>query len=396
MADQRRSAGVTLPMVLGVLLVTLALGFLLKSPCLGPWDGRQYTRLCYSDVVPLYQAEGLDRGLVPYLEAPNEYPVLTGFTMALAGLPARSYSSFFNWNALLLSAFAAVTAFALWQLVGARALFFVAAPTLLIYGFVNWDLLAVMLATLGTWAYLRGRDGPSGALLGLGAAAKLSPGLLVVPFALGRHREGRSRAALTLVGAAAASWVVVNLPIAASAFGRWAEFFRFNSTRPADWDSLWFLLQRHLGFPESTRLVNALSAAAFVLAAVAAWWFAERRRPGFPAWTFGFPILVVFLLTSKVYSPQFSLWLLPWFALTLPAPGLFAAFSAAEVAVFITRFQFFAQMDGLGGLPFGAFETALLVRAAILVACLVVWVRRPAPSPRGEPAPDTVPEGALA
>ncbi len=377
---------ITLGLVLGATALTLAVGFLWKSPCLGPWDGRQYTRLCYSDVAALYAMEGIDRGLIPYIEARNEYPVLTGFTMALAGVPARSYASFFSWNALLLAGLGLVTAYALYRMVGARALYFALAPTLLVYGFVNWDLLAVALATLGTWAFLRRRDGLAGVLLGLGAAAKLYPALLVVPFAIGRLREGRPDRATALAGGAAAAWTAVNLPIAIAAPERWAEFFRFNGSRPADWDSIWFLTQRHFSFPESTVLVNLLSAASFAALAGLLWWLARRRRPHVPAWSLGFPLLVAFLLTGKVYSPQFSLWLLPWFALALPDPRLFAAFSLADVAVFVTRFEFFARTLDLGGVPFEAFEAALLVRAAVLAVCLGAWVRRRAPEPEPEPA----------
>ena len=47
-----------------------------------------------------------------------------------------------------------------------------------------------------------------------------------------------------------------------------------------------------------------------------------------------------FLLTNKVYSPQYGLWLLPWFALVFPDLRIFLAFEATEVAVFITRFSF--------------------------------------------------------
>ena len=388
MERSRRS----LAIVLGATVVTLGLGFALKAPCLGPWDGRQYTRLCYSDIVPLFFTEGLDRELVPYLEAPNEYPVLTGLTQAFAGIPADSPSSFFVWNAVLLTAFALVTAAVLHRLAGLRALYFAAAPTLLIYGFVNWDLLAVTLATLGTWAFLRSRDGPAGVALGLGAAAKLYPGFLLAPFALDRLRARRWSGAALLAGAGALTWAAVNLPFALAAPGRWSLFFTFNAERPVDWDSLWHVTQRHLGWPASIPVANALSAIAFVALAALLWWAAERARPGFPAWTFGFPLLVAFLLTAKVYSPQFSLWLLPWFALTLPSLPLFAAFSAAEVAVFVTRFLFFAEMDGLpGGVPFWAFEAALLVRAAVLVAALALWVRgarRPEEARAPVPAPE--------
>jgi uncharacterized membrane protein len=369
-----------LRLVLIVTLLALGLGLALKAPCLRPWTGQQYTELCYSDIVPLFHTERLDEGRIPYLEARNEYPVLTGFGMALAGIPATTYASFFLWNAAMLAALGLVTSWALTRLVGVRALFFAAAPTLVVYSFVNWDLIAVALAALGTWAYLRDRDGPAAVLLGLGAAAKIFPALLVVPFALGRLRERRPARAAVLAGGSAAAWAAVNVPVALAAPERWSEFFRFSSERPSDWDSIWRLVQRTWDWPATTRGVNLAAALAFVALAVLLWWLASVRRPGFPAWTFGFPLLVAFLLTSKVYSPQFSLWLLPWFALALPSPGLFVAFSVAEMLVFATRFSFFGWMADLPGLPGAWFEVALLVRAAVLVACLVAWVRRPAPT----------------
>lgn len=375
----------TLAIVLGVAILTLVLGFLQKSPCLGPWDGRQYTLLCYSDIVPLFHTERLDEGAVPYLEADNEYPVLTGLAMALAGIPADSSRSFFVWNALMLGALGLVTAGALARLVGRRALFFAAAPTLLIYAFVNWDLVAVAAATLGTWAFLRRRDGLAGLALGVGAAAKLYPGLLVIPFAVQRLRErGADRAGL-IAGTAAGAWLAVNLPFALLAPERWSLFFRFSAERPADWDSIWHVTQRHLDWPGSTGAVNLVAGVAFVGLAAGLWLAASRLRPGFPAWTFGFPLIAAFLLTGKVYSPQFSLWLLPWFALALPRLPVFLAFSAAEVAVFVTRFRWFAEMAGQdGGVPFWTFEVAILARAAVLVWALALWVRRPTTDPDPE------------
>jgi uncharacterized membrane protein len=378
--------------VLAATAATMAVGWLLKSPCLGSWaDGRQYTRLCYSDVAALYASDdrdrGLDEGRFPYVDGENEYPALTGVVMWLAAVPATSYASFFNWTAVLLLAAALLTSWALYRAAGNRALLFALAPTLLIYGFVNWDLVAVSLATVGTAAFLQGRDAPAGALLGAGAAAKVYPGLIALPMALDRLRRGRGADAARLLAVTATVWAAVNLPFAALGFDRWSEFFRFNSARGADWDSVWFFLARHLGFVWNTNVLNMVTVLAFASGAVVVWRAAERARPGFPAWTFAFPLIVVFLLTNKVYSPQYGLWLVPWFALTLPDLRLFAAFELADVAVFVTRFQYFARLDDVGpGLPFWSFEVAVLIRAAILIACVVAWVRRPAP----QPAPSTL------
>src|SRR5581483_6190014 len=165
----------------------------------------------------------------------------------------------------------------------------------------------------------------------------------------------------------------------------WWEFFRFNAARPADWDSLWFIgCHRLTGqlYCGHTGAINLASAALFVIGCLALWRLRRRRAPGLQWWTLGFPILVVFLLTNKVYSPQYGLWLLPWFALALPDLRLFALFEAADVAVFLTRFSWFGRYSNLGGLPIGAFEIAVLVRSVVLLICLAAWVRRPEPGRR--------------
>jgi uncharacterized membrane protein len=400
------------------LLLNLCLGLLIKSqpkiedghisaPCaVGDWkDGKQFTHLCYSDIVSLYRTEHLEHGRRPYLDpcpldrsrpsvdpVCDEYPVLTMYAMWLTARPFTGAGGFFLANALLLTVAAVVVAVCLHVLCGRRALWFVLAPTLLVYGFMNWDLLAVAFATSGTVAFMRGRDRISGVLLGLGTAAKLYPVLLAVPFAMERIEQGDPRGAARLVLWSGGAWLAVNLPFALVASDGWSRFFRVSADRPPDLDSLWFIgcrwatggfpcLRDPLGLISPLRLANVLSAAAFLLTAALVLWLRVRRQPDFPRWTYVLPLLILFLLTSKVYSPQFSLWLLPWFALALPglgrisALGLFAAFEAADVAVFVTRFTWF----GVGGPDQWVFETAVVLRALVLVACLVAWVREPSP-----------------
>lgn len=392
-----------LGLVMACLATTLALGIALKAPCAsGDWgDGRQYRSYCYSDIVPLYGTEQLTGGRLPYLDACasadgecDEYPVLSMYTMRLAAWMSDGVAGFFYANVVLLSIAAFVVLVCLYLLVGSRALYFAVAPTLLIYGFMNWDLLAVAFATAATLAYLNRRDVWAGALLGLGAAAKIYPALLLLPFILGRFRDREPDRGIHLAWAGAGAWVAVNLPFVLAAPKSWWEFFRFNGVRPADWDSLWFIACNRITgnlYCGHTRLINVASAVLFVAASVLLYRLRRRVVPDFPRWTFGFAILVAFLLTNKVYSPQYGLWLLPWFALILPDLRLFAAFEAADVAVFLTRFSWFGRYTDVGGLPIGAFEVAVLVRAAILVWCLVAWVR----SREADPVP-LAPAPALA
>ena len=365
-----------LPPVLAATLLTLAAGYLLKLPCVtGPWDGRQYTGLCYSDVMALAGSDGH----VTAAEA-DKYPVGARYLMDLVAVPASSLASFFNWTAALWSVLALVTTWALWAMTGSGALFFAAAPTLAIYGFMNWDLPLVTLATLGTLAYLRGRNAAAGLFLGVGGAIKIPyPGILVVPFGAGRVAERRPDDARRILVAAAGAWVVLNFPVAVATPDRWLEAFRFNAARPADWDTVWFFLGRHLGFEWPPAVINGIAGVTFVAAFAAVWWVASRRRPGFPAWTLGLPLIACYFLTGKVFSPQWTTWLLPWFALTLPDLRLFVAFEVADVLVFVTRFLWFAELEGYGGLSIGVFEAALIARAAVLVLCVVAWIRRDPP-----------------
>jgi uncharacterized membrane protein len=397
--------GIGLGLVLACTAATLGLGLAVKAPCAtGAWgDRRQYARYCYSDIVPLLGTEQLTGARLPYLDPCaaetqcDEYPVLTMYAMRLAASASNGTAGFFYANVLLLTIAAFGIAVCLYLLAGSRALYFALAPTLLIYAYMNWDLLAVALATAATLAFLRRRDVTSGILIGLGAAAKLYPAVLAIPFVAGRFRERDPDGGIHLAWAAIGTWIAVNVPFAFLAPTGWWRFFQFNSNRPADWDSLWFIGCHQLTgdlYCEPTGLINISSLVLFLGTAGLVWWWKRRREPDFQRWTLGLPLLVLFLLTNKVYSPQYGLWLLPWFALALPSPSVFIAFSLADTAVFLTRFSWFGRLAGDGGLPIDAFEIAVLVRAAVLVWCLVAWARRPQASPLPEEPPPHEPASA--
>jgi uncharacterized membrane protein len=149
---------------------------------------------CYSDVTDLYEWEQLAGGRLPYLDACtpaihpcDEYPVVSMYVMRVAawlgGNGADDFAGFFWVNALILLGCALGTVWCL-ETLGARTILFAAAPTLLVYGAMNWDLVSVALAALATLLFLRGSRARTGVALGLGAAAKVYPALLLLPFGL--------------------------------------------------------------------------------------------------------------------------------------------------------------------------------------------------------------------
>jgi len=381
----RRAIGIGV--VLACVFGTMAIGTALKSPCAGGdfSNGRQYRLLCYTDIVPLLATEQLAGGRLPFFDRCeasenncDEYPVLTMYLMRVAAwFSGNDYASFFYANAVLLLGFAMVTALCLWLLGGSRALWFALAPTLLVYGTINWDLAAVACATAALVAFAKRRDGWAGVLIGLGAATKFYPALVLVPLFLQGLQDREPDRSVRLLWWSAGTWVAINLPFAVAAPGPWWEFFSFNAARTPDFDSVWYQACRHVdALCISIDNVNLLALTGFLVSAFIAIYIKGRRDPTFPRWACGVPLLICFLLTNKVYSPQYSLWLLPWFALTMPRLRRFVAFELADVAVFVTRFWFFGWYTGTMTVPREWwFEWALAIRAGVLVWCLIAWVR---------------------
>jgi hypothetical protein len=359
----------------------------LKSRCgvPAPVSGL-YEQLCYSDIVPLWTFERLDVGAVPYLDHPVEYPPLTGLVMWLTALPSSTAGQFLAANAVVLVAAAALTGWLLGRHLGLRrALVFAAAPTLMVSGAVNWDLPSVALATAGLVAHRRGRDGAAGALLGLGAAAKAWPALLVPGLVLGAWRLRGTPAALHTLGWSVAAWALVNVPVAVLAPRGWWRFFELSRERAIDWDSLWRVVPLRLGLA-AVGEANTLIAAVTLLGIAVLLVVAVRTTPPASWHLVGLPVVAWFLLVGKVWSPQFTLWLLPPLAVAAPGLGGLAALAVTDVAVTATRFPFLGTLLGVEGGSAEAFEWAVLARAAV-VAWLAWTAWRRAAGRLADPSP---------
>ncbi len=372
-ADRRRIAF----FLLGVAAVGLAAGFLLKQPCAsGAWeDGRQYRRLCYSDIVPLYGARGLAEGHFPYLDGNLEYPAGTGLYVGLIAQVTSTLVSYVNANSIGLALMGLVAAGALAAMARdpRRVLLFALGPPLILYAFHNWDLLAVGLATLGLYAFWRGRDGWAGFALGVGAATKLYPAFLLPAIGLAVwKRDGkppRRMAGAFVLGAA-----LLNVPLMIANFDGWKYPWDFQSRRTANFETLWFMLYRDGGgsWFSNAGLVNLISGAAFVVGA-GALLFAESLRERVRPYALGFGILIVFLMTAKVFSPQYALWLLPFFALLRLPIWSYVAFAVTDAWVWISVSAYFlAIQHGSGDEAFrlGVLEYAVWARYGVLLVLL--------------------------
>jgi uncharacterized membrane protein len=396
--------------ILALTCLTLALHWVQKSPCQdGDWQKNvQYTRFCYTDVLALYYAEGLNEGKVPYQDHAVEYPVVTGYFMGALGLPVHALGVkypdinqgrwFYNANALVLSALAVATAAVILALRRRRpwdAAIFALSPILFITTTVNWDFLAIGLAAFGLYAWAKRRPWLAGVLLGLGGAAKLWPLFILGPLLVLALRSRRTREwAFAFIGAALA-WVATNAPVFLLYRNSWDRFFDLNTTRPVDWGTFWYI-GRYLDTKWNTGTrgdqgpfqwlsdhiptLNTLSYALFGVCCllIAGLSLLAPKRPRLAQ--VAFLVVAAFLIFSKVWSQQYVLWLLPLIVLARPRWGAIVAWTVAEFGYFTA---FYAELLGAGGkpvIPEGTFVLASglrLITVAVLCGLVVREIWRP-------------------
>jgi len=374
-----------------------ALSFLSKQACrAGAWNTGvgQYQAHCYTDIYPLYFTEGLSAGKVPYLDHPVEYPVLIGAAMQAVAWVVRPISDpylrgreFYDVTVAVLALFTVAAVLATAYLAGRErrwtALLVALSPAVILAAFINWDLIAMGLATLGMAAWASRRQVLAGVLLGLAVATKFYPVFLFGPLLVLCLRAGRLRAFWATAGAAALAWLAVNLPVAIAAPDGWLKFYRLNESRPADWGSIWYFFQTEhwpvvgnlqLGTLNTVSLL--LFAAACVLITVLA--LAAPRRPRLPQ--LFFLTIAAFLLVNKVWSPQYVIWLAPLVVLARPRLFSYLLWQVGEIAYFygiwaylITISVLYSGTPAAGGIGQGLYFASLLARfAAVAFLCVLV------------------------
>lgn len=279
----------------------------------------------------LYFLRGLYRHPFPYVDTRIEYPVLTGIFMTVPAALTHGVEGYLRLTSIGLWACAAGCTYVLWTISRRAAWCFALCPLLIAVSLINWDLFAILLMLLGWRAYIRQRYGAAGAWLALGVFAKLFPVFLFAFCLAELVRRWRSRTAASgqdlvrFVLAAISASVVANVPFMVAAFHNWLYFWRFNSLRNDHSGLLcWLHILSHASLGTTNAVLSAIVLVAAAIGAVAIWrgaWVAHVAAV----------VFFVFMLMEKVYSPQYTLWLVvfaliaewePWTIAVLSVMGL--------------------------------------------------------------------------
>jgi uncharacterized membrane protein len=371
---------------------------------------------------PVYQGYGdamLD-GKVPYLDFRVEYPpaALPVFLLPAIGdgHDERTYRRNFErlmvfcgllaivGVAIVLSALRAEPE-RLFATLGFAALAPLALGSVIL---TRFDLWPTALLVLGLAAVFAERRRTGLGVLGLAAAAKIFP-VIVVPPALAYvwRRYGR-REALVCGGVFAGVLALCFLPfVGLSPGGVWDSLHR-QADRPLQIESLGssFLLVAHqfgawtvhLNLSHGSQnqggsLAGALAAIQTVVQAlvVIALWIAFARGPATPERLVRYSAACVaaFVAFGKVLSPQFLIWLLPLVPLVRGRRG-FAASAVLAVALVLTQLWFPYRYWRLA-LQQDAIATWLVFARDLVLVGLVAVLAAPSRRSRSVPVSGTVP-----
>ena len=344
-----------------------------------------YVHMCYSDLSALYGAREINKDVWPYSSPENsvEYPVITGVVMWATGLligDENGYRQYFDLNALLIALLMIAAAVIVWRMRPEYASYFPLAPAVIGSLYINWDLWAVVPALISLLLFSQQRRNLSALFLGIAIATKFFPIVILIGVSLVMWRSERRIKLLKFFAITFGTWALINIPVALSNYDGWWRFFKLNIERKNDLGSLWYALSL-LKLP--TLDLNYFSILLFLLTLFALTYFYRlipaSREQNANLMTISFLAVAAFVTISKVYSPQYILWLTPLAVIAMTRSEERRAFwiwQGGEALYHLAIWQYLASYTGAKfGMPTNIYALVILIRIATLAHFSATLIR---------------------
>ena len=323
---------------------------------------------CYTDIPALFSERGLDTNTFPYGSATNsfEYPPVIGLGNWLISFITPSSDShrfFFDINAVLITALFFISAFIVRKIAPNYQYIFPLVPAVIASLFINWDIWAVVTTLAAIYYFDKKKYEQSGIWLGISIATKFFPIVLLLPIAIIFYRSNQLKQLIRYLLTTFSFWAVINIPIAIIYFDGWWRFFKLNLERGEDFGSIWYGLSLlNIKVSNLDLLYPLISLILFALLA-----YYLLKLPNLPNLAaVALFAVVIFTTISKVYSPQYVLWLTPLAVIALRKDKQLIAFwfwQATEIIYHLAIWQYLALFsDAQFGLPAGGYAIATLLR----------------------------------
>jgi uncharacterized membrane protein len=367
--------------LLALAIFAALLSFTKFSQCEGTnWaTPDQYIHACYSDLPSLFGERGMADNTWPYASDTNavEYPVLTGLVMYATSFVARTPASYFNFNALLLALLFICVVFIVRKIQPEFTYLVPVAPAMVASLYINWDLWAIATMMLAIYWFDRKAYLYSSIALAVSISTKFLPIFLLLPIIFILWRSNQIREMFKYAATTVAIWLAINLPFALTTPTGWWRFYKLNLERDADWGSLWLAFSQ-LGLGLANLNYLAVLLLLIGLTAFVIFLFEVKNTPTLAS--VAFIVLAIVMVASKVYSPQYVLWLTPLAVIALTNKKDLHAFwiwQIAETMYHVAIWQHLALFTGAAfGLQEGGYATITLIRIAATVYLVWTLIKR--------------------
>ena len=367
--------------LLALAIFAALLSFLKFSPCQSTnWaTPDQYIHACYSDLPSLFGERGMVDNKWPYASDTNsvEYPVLTGLVMYATSFVAHSPISYFNFNAFLLALLFIGVVFIVYRIKPEFTYLLPLAPAMIASLYINWDLWAITTMMLAIYCFDRKAYLYSSLALAISISTKFLPVFLLLPILFILWRSNQIRELVKYALTTAALWLAINLPFALTTPTGWWRFYKLNVEREADWGSLW-LAFNHLGLGLANLNYLTILLLLIGLTSFVVFLFELKNTPTLAS--VAFIVLAIVMVASKVYSPQYVLWLTPLAVIALTNKKDLHAFwiwQSAETLYHLAIWQHLALFTGAKfGLQQGGYATITLIRIGATIYLAWVLIKR--------------------
>jgi hypothetical protein len=340
----------------------------------------QYIHACYSDLPALFSERAFGQGEWAFSggDQAAEYPALQGLVMwATAQISSDSPITYFRINIFLIALLFVASAFILYRIRPDLSYLYAIAPTGIAALFINWDLWAIVTMLLSIYWFDRKRETLSAVILAISIATKFFPIVLLLPIAIIFLRRQDIRGAIRYIVLTLSVFVAINIPFALTTPQGWWRFYELNLERKADWGSLWYALSV-LGLDLAA--INYLSILTLLIVIAAVSIFLLQVERTLPLSESALYIFIGVMAVSKVYSPQFVLWLAPLVILALKDKRdlpWFWGWQIAEIGYHIAIWQHLALLTGATyGLSVKAYAVFILIRISASIALGIALARR--------------------
>ena len=343
----------------------------------------QYIHACYSDIPALFGERGLSKGDWAYSNGSDsvEYPVVTGTVMwALAQITPQgddAVNNYFNINIFFIALLLILTSLIIFRLRPEYSYLYPLAPAGIASLYINWDLWAIISMIGAIYWFDRRKLDLSALALGISISTKFMPVFLLFPIVFIFLRRNQLRGVFRYISICALTFTVINLPVYLATPEGWLRFYQLNLSRGSDWGSLWYALTA-LGINLAN--LNYLSILILLagFAAIAIYILELRSVPSLAS--LSFIVLATVMCASKVYSPQYVLWLTPLAVIALIDKRDLHAFwiwQGVELLYHLAIWQHLATVTGAKfGLPLYGYALITLARIAATIYLIAIFVRR--------------------